>query len=163
MNNTKKDGKMQNKTSQKTKYTIIIVILALLLLFFIPTKTQASQDVTNSFKDENLKNAIIEIIQNITGDTTIQKITLEDIETITSQDLPSGKQLNLAGKNIQDLSGLELFADRQIEWIYLDWNNISDISVLSNFTTLTKISASRQPDYRFILNTKSNYIGKYKF
>lgn len=154
---------MADRKLHKTKYAITIVIIILLLLFIIPLKTQASQDVTNSFKDENLKNAIIEIIQNITGDSTKRKITLEDIETITSADLTSGKQLNLANKNIQDLSGLELFADKQIEWIYLDWNNISDISVLSNFTTLTKISASRQPDCRFIPNKKSNYIAKCKF
>lgn len=134
---------MQNKKLKETKYIIAIVITILLLLFFVPAKTQATQDVTNRFKDENLRNTIIEIIQKLTGDTTKTKITLEDIETITSEELPSGKQLNLAGKNIQDLSGLELFADKQIEWIYLDWNNISDISVLSNFTSLTKISASR--------------------
>jgi len=125
------------------KNILKVIIIVILLLLVIPNRVGAtSQEVTNRFKDENLKNAILEIVREVTNDNTKQTITTEDIEKITSDKLPGGKQLNLANKNIQDLTGLELFADKNIEWIYLDWNNISDISVLSQFKSLTKISAS---------------------
>ena len=129
---------------QTTKWKIVAFITILSCFFLLSTTVFATEDtdVTSYFKDENLKNAILEIIRDVEGNESKNNITISDIDTITSDDLPSGKQLNLAGKNITDLSGLELFADKGIEWIYLDWNNISDMSVLSSFTTLTKISAS---------------------
>lgn len=130
------------KTKVKYEYIIILTIVIIMMLFFPSKKVQANQDITNQFKDENLKNAILEIVKTVTNDNSKTTITLEDIDLITSDDLPSGKQLHLANKNITDLSGLELFKDKGIEWIYLDWNNISDISALKEFNTLTKISAS---------------------
>lgn len=140
---------------QTTKWKIVAFITLLLcLLLFSTTVFAADEDVTSSFKDENLKNAILEIIRDVEENESKNNITMSDIDKITSDDLPSGKQLNLAGKDIKDLSGLELFADKGIEWIYLDWNNISDMSVLSSFTTLTKISASgnQVSDISFLRN-----------
>lgn len=132
---------MQKKNIIKIQY-IVFVFLITSLLLFIPNKVQALEDVTSNFKDENLKNAILEIIRKVEGNEEKQDILLSDIDAITADTLPSGKQLNLAGKNIQSLEGLELFANKGIEWIYLDWNEITDISVLKNFQSLTKISAS---------------------
>lgn len=128
---------------QKKKIVTFICFLALFCLWF-PISTSAAEDtdVTNTFQDENLKNAILEIIRKVENNEDKQNILLSDIDAITSDDLPSGKQLNLAGKNISNLAGLELFADKGIEWIYLDWNQITDISVLSKLESLTKISAS---------------------
>ena len=141
---------------QTTKWKIVafITILSCFFLFSTTVFAEEDKDVTSSFKDENLKNAILEIIRDVEGDEGKNNITMSDIDTITSDELPSGKQLNLAGKNITDLSGLELFADKGIEWIYLDWNNISDMSVLSSLTTLTKISASgnQVSDISFLQN-----------
>ena len=140
---------------QTTKWKIVAFITILLcLLLFSTTVFAADEDVTSSFKDENLKNAILDIIRDVEGNKSKNNITMSDIDKITSDELPIGKQLNLAGKDITDLSGLELFADKGIEWIYLDWNNISDMSVLSNFTSLTKISASgnQVSDISFLRN-----------
>lgn len=128
------------KKNIKMQYILIILLITILL--FIPNKSNADTNVTNKFKDENLKNAILEIIRKVEGNSQKQEILLSDIDKITSETLPSAKQLNLAGKNIQSLDGLELFANKGIEWIYLDWNEITDISILSKFESLTKISAS---------------------
>lgn len=128
------------KISKITKILLYIVIA-----FFMLTTTSSAtedKDVTNYFQDENLKQAILEKVKDVTGNSTKETILQSDIEAITAEDLPSGKQLNLAGKNITNLAGLELFADKRIEWIYLDWNQITDMSVLGKFTSLTKISAS---------------------
>ena len=142
---------------QTTKWKIVAFITILLCILLFSGTVFAEENVTSSFKDENLKNAILEIIRDVEGDESKNNITTSDIDKITSDDLPSGKQLNLAGKDITDLSGLELFADKGIEWIYLDWNNISDMSVLGKFSTLTKISASGNQvrDISF-LNTLNN-------
>lgn len=147
---------MQKRSFIKVQYIVIISLITLILLF-IPNKSNASEDVTSRFKDENLKNAILEIIREVEKDDKKQDILLSDIDKITADSLPSGKQLNLAGKNIQSLDGLELFANKGIEWIYLDWNEITDISVLSNFTSLTKISASSNQisDINVINNLKN--------
>ena len=144
---------------QTTKWKIVAFITILSCFFLSSTTVFAAEDtdVTSYFKDENLKNAILEIIRDVEENESKNNITISDIDTITSDELPSGKQLNLAGKDITDLSGLELFADKGIEWIYLDWNNISDMSVLGKFSTLTKISASGNQvrDISF-LNTLNN-------
>ena len=144
---------------QTTKWKIVAFITILSCFFLFSTTVFATEDtdVTSYFKDENLKNAILEIIRDVEENESKNNITISDIDTITSDDLPSGKQLNLAGKNITDLSGLELFADKGLEWIYLDWNNISDMSVLSSFTTLTKISASgnQVSDISFLQNLQN--------
>ena len=142
---------------QTTKWKIVAFITILLCILLSSGVVFAEEDVTSEFKDENLKNAILEIIRDVENNESKNNITTSDIDQITSDDLPSGKQLNLAGKDITDLSGLELFADKDIEWIYLDWNNISDMSVLGSFSTLTKISASgnQVSDISF-LNTLNN-------
>lgn len=144
---------------QTTKWKVVAFITVLLCFFLISTKAYGAEDtdVTAYFKDENLKNAILEIIRDVEGDESKNNITTSDIAKITSDDLPSGKQLNLAGKNITDLSGLQLFLNKGIEWIYLDWNNISDMSILSSFSTLTKISASgnQVTDISFLQNLKN--------
>ena len=142
---------------QTTKWKIVAFITILLCILLSSGMVFAEEDVTSSFKDENLKNAILDIIRDVENNESKNNITTSDIDQITSDDLPSGKQLNLAGKDITDLSGLELFADKGIEWIYLDWNNISDMSVLGSFSTLTKISASgnQVSDISF-LNTLNN-------
>lgn len=142
---------------QTTKWKIVAFITILLCILLSSGVVFAEEDVTSSFIDENLKNAILEIIRDVENNESKNNITTSDIDQITSDDLPSGKQLNLAGKDITDLSGLELFADKGIEWIYLDWNNISNMSVLGKFSTLTKISASgnKVSDISF-LNTLNN-------
>lgn len=127
---------------KKIKRIILLTFSFIVFLFSINSFANTDQDVTSYFEDENLKNAILEIIKKVENDDTKSSILLSDIDKITSDSLASGKQLNLAGKNIKSLKGLELFEEKNIEWIYLDWNEIEDLSVLNNFTSLTKVSAS---------------------
>ena len=128
---------------QKTiKRILLLIILFCTFIFINYAYAETDEDVTSKFTDENLKNAIIEIIRKVENNSEKSNILMSDINTITADSLTSGKQLNLAGKNISSLNGLELFANKNIEWIYLDWNNIEDMSILANFTSLTKISAS---------------------
>lgn len=127
---------------RKIKRIILLTFSFIVFLFSINSFANTDQDVTSYFEDENLKNAILEIIKKVENDDTKNSILLSDIDKITSDSLASGKQLNLAGKNIKSLNGLELFENKNIEWIYLDWNEIEDLSVLNNFTSLTKVSAS---------------------
>ena len=127
---------------KKIKRIILLTFSFIVFLFSINSFANTDQDVTSYFEDENLKNAILEIIKKVENDDTKSSILLSDIDKITSDSLASGKQLNLAGKNIKSLNGLEVFENKNIEWIYLDWNEIEDLSVLNNFTSLTKVSAS---------------------
>lgn len=127
---------------KKIKRIIVLMILFTFFIFCTKVFAETDKDVTSYFEDENLKNAILEIIKKVENDNTKNNILMSDIDKITSDSLASGKQLNLAGKNIKSLKGLELFEEKNIEWIYLDWNEIEDLSVLNNFTSLTKISAS---------------------
>ncbi len=128
---------------QKTiKRILLLIILFCTFIFVSYANAETDEDVTGKFTDENLKNAIIEIIRKVENNSEKSNILMSDINNITSDSLASGKQLNLAGKNISSLNGIELFVNKNIEWIYLDWNNIEDMSVLANFTSLTKISAS---------------------
>lgn len=127
---------------RKIKRIILLTFSFIVFLFSINSFANTEQDVTSYFEDENLKNAILEIIKKVEDDDTKSSILLSDIDKITSDSLASGKQLNLSGKNIKSLKGLELFEEKNIEWIYLDWNEIEDLSVLNNFTSLTKVSAS---------------------
>lgn len=128
---------------QKTiKRILLLIILFCTFIFVSYANAETDEDVTSKFTDENLKNAIIEIIRKVENNSEKSNILMSDINTITADSLTSGKQLNLAGKNISSLNGIELFVNKNIEWIYLDWNNIEDMSVLANFTSLTKISAS---------------------
>lgn len=95
-------------------------------------------DITDTFVDINLKNAILEMV----GKTNEDSIYESDIAKIASDGVPGGKQLNLANKEIEKLDGIEIFAKYNIEWIYLDNNNITDLSPIASFTTLTKLNAS---------------------
>lgn len=95
-------------------------------------------DITDTFIDINLKNAILEMV----GKNNEESIYESDIAKIASDGVPGGKQLNLANKGIERLDGIEIFAKYNIEWLYLDNNNITNLSPIASFTTLTKLNAS---------------------
>lgn len=126
------------KNIVKIAIRIICIIFAIFLLFQI--KSYAQTDITSTFKDENLKNAILELVKDATDDENKTQIYDTDIDKIV--DSVGGTSLRLANKGIKDLSGLEAFAGKGITWIFLDWNEITDLTPLSNFTELTKISFS---------------------
>lgn len=95
-------------------------------------------DLTNTFKDENLKNAILERI----GKGTLDSIYESDIAKIASDNVAGGKQLNLANKGIKKLDGIEIFAKYNLEWLYLNDNEIEDLTPISNIVSLTKLNAN---------------------
>lgn len=120
---------------------IIATICTMFCIYGVTTKVySAENDITSTFKDENLKSAILDLAKEVTGDTGKTTITTDDIEKIVEQ--PGGTSLRLANKGITDLSGIEAFADKDITWIFLDWNEISNLEPLQNFSKLTKISFS---------------------
>ena len=120
---------------------IIAVICTIFCIYGINTKVYSAEtDISSTFKDENLKNAILELAKEATGDESKTTITTSDIEKIVEQ--PGGTSLRLANKGITDLSGIEVFANKDITWIFLDWNEISNLEPLQNFSKLTKISFS---------------------
>lgn len=100
--------------------------------------SRLTTDLTNTFTDINLKNAILELVGKEENDNILES----DIAKIASDNIPGGKQLNLANKGINNLNGIEIFAKYNIEWLYLDNNNITDLTPISSFTSLTKLNAS---------------------
>ncbi len=94
--------------------------------------------ITDNFKDTNLKNAILELV----GKTSDDLIYESDIAKIASDGVPGGKQLNLSNKGITKLDGIEIFAKYNLEWLYIDNNNIEDLSPISSIQSLTKLNAS---------------------
>lgn len=120
---------------------IIAAICTIFCIYGINTKVYSAEiDISNTFKDENLKSAILELAKTETGEESKTTITTSDIEKIVEQ--PGETSLRLANKGITDLSGIEVFADKDITWIFLDWNEISNLEPLQNFSKLTKISFS---------------------
>ena len=119
--------------------TLIIIIVG--IIFFGCVNVYAAEtDITNTFKDENLRAEILELAKEASGDENKTKIYESDIDKIVSK--PGGTSLRLAGKGIKDLSGIEAFSNKGITWIFLDWNEITDLSPLRGFNDLEKISFS---------------------
>ena len=119
--------------------TLMIFIIGI-ISFGCVNVYAAETDITNTFKDENLRAEILELAKEATGDDSKTKIYESDIDKIVSQ--PGGTSLRLAGKGIKDLSGIEAFSNKGITWIFLDWNEITDLSPLRGFNDLEKISFS---------------------
>lgn len=118
-----------------------IITLAIIFLSIITMKTYATDNnITGTFLDENLKNEILELAKEATGEENKTEIYMSDIDKIIEQ--PGGTSLRLAGKGIKDLSGIEAFSEKEITWIFLDWNEITDLTPLQDFKNLTKISFS---------------------
>lgn len=94
----------------------------------------ASSNISISFQDEKLYQAIIEILEDKVesndDDTKTIEITEDNINQIT--------KLELAEKQITDISGIEKFTNLQELQIYS--NSIEDISVLQNNETLRIIN-----------------------
>ena len=123
------------------KKIITLMIFIIGIIFFGCLNVYAAEtDITNTFKDENLRAEILELAKEATGDDSKTKIYESDIDKIVSQ--PAGTSLRLAGKGIKDLSGIEAFSNKGITWIFLDWNEITDLSPLRGFNDLEKISFS---------------------
>lgn len=136
--------KMKLRKNRKNIALLILITLIATTLYInskVNSRIYANEtDITEQFKDENLRSAILELTQEITGDSKKKRIYESDIDKIVEQ--PGGTSLKLAGLGIKDLSGLELFSQKGITWIFLDWNELTDISVIANFKDLTKISFS---------------------
>lgn len=125
------------------KRIIFTFLICIITIFSIKTcNSYATEEVniTSNFKDENLKNAILELAKEATGEEDKTQIYETDIDKIV--EMPGGTSLRLANKGIKDLSGIEVFAGKGITWIFLDWNELTDLSPLSSLKDLTKISFS---------------------
>ena len=120
---------------------IIFIIFVFSSASIILGKTYALEtDITDNFIDENLKEAVLELAKEATGEENKTKIYKSDIDKIVEK--PGGSSLRLAGKGIKSLDGIEEFYGKGITWIFLDWNELTDISQLRGFKELEKISFS---------------------
>ena len=120
---------------------IICIIFVFSSVSIILGKVYASEtDITDNFIDENLKEAVLELAKEATGEENKTKIYKSDIDKIVEK--PGGSSLRLAGKGIKNLDGIEEFYGKGITWIFLDWNELDNISQLRGFTELEKISFS---------------------
>ena len=123
------------------KKIITLMIFIIGIIFFGCLNVYAAEtDITNTFNDENLRAEILELAKEASGDNNKTKIYESDIDKIVAE--PGGTSLRLAGKGIKDLSGIEVFSNKGITWIFLDWNEITDLSPLRGFNDLEKISFS---------------------
>ena len=68
---------------QTTKWKIVAFITILLCILLSSGVVFADEEVTSSFKDENLKNAILEIIRDIERNESKNNITISDKELTT--------------------------------------------------------------------------------
>lgn len=128
---------------KNTKKVVIGVIVAIVFILIVQTEIYAQDeeiDITSKFVDKNLQSSILELAKQATNNQNKTNIYESDIEKIVEQ--PGGTSLKLANKGIKDLSGLEEFANKGITWIFLDWNEIEDLTPLSDFKNLTQISFS---------------------
>ena len=120
---------------------IIFIIFVFSSASIILGKTYALEtDITDNFIDENLKEAVLELAKEATGEENKTKIYKSDIDKIVEK--PGGSSLRLAGKGIKSLDGIEEFYGKGITWIFLDWNELTDISQLRGFKELEKVSFS---------------------
>ena len=119
----------------------IIIIIFFISIAFLTTKVQAdNKDITQNFEDENLRTCILELVKTVTKNQNKTQIYESDIDKIV--DIVGGNSLKLAGKGIKSLKGMEVFANKHITWIFLDWNEIDDLTPLKDLKTLEKISFS---------------------
>ena len=123
---------------QRKKILTLIIFILFTLILVVPKTYAEEVDITGNFKDENLKNSILELAKKATEDEEKTAIYESDIDKIVAQN--GGESLRLSNKGITDLSGIEAFAGKGITWIFLDWNEISDLTPLSSINSLTKIS-----------------------
>lgn len=113
----------------KVNSLILVLVLMFNMLFPILSKA-ADENVTITFQDENLYNAVVtELDGKIESKDDSSKtitVTQSNLETVTT--------LKLFGKKISNISGIEKFT--HITKLYLNANEISDISVISTLNNL---------------------------
>lgn len=121
------------------KFLIVIGIIVLSMLVFNFNIVNASNedDEIVQFKDENLKKALLEY------DTPVGSFDTNGDGELSVGELKNrwGESLMLENKGITDLTGLEYCIDN-LEYLYLANNNISDISILKDFTGLSVLDLS---------------------
>jgi internalin A len=122
---------MRSKRTDKVARFIMLVLtllgLCLLLSLSIPwiaAPVSAQEPGIITFPDPALEVAVREGLDKSEGD-----ITTEDMSSLTG--------LDASGWGIQDLTGLEYATG--LEWLYLDNNQLSDISLLSSLTSLQEL------------------------
>ena len=116
---------------KKLKISILLIGIILLIMALMFSNVYATDNTTQelNFKDPNLQKAILEEV----GKTQNDKLTMADIEN----HLQNNNGLSLMNSGITDLTGLgDILEKYKVEWIYLNDNNISNISELSKAKSL---------------------------
>ena len=118
---------------KRTKLKMLLVLAIMLILSIIMTKQVKAEDlITITFKDEKMYNAMVEALGNKVSEKSNNQIKM------TQANIDAVKRLDLLGKEISDVSGIEKF--KNLEHLDLDKNQISDVSALKGLTNLTELS-----------------------
>jgi len=101
------------------------------LLGDVITITTAANEI---YSESNFDSALLEIIKKQLPyyATTLDRKTLESITSL------SGSKNNTSDNTVQSLKGIELLSN--LEYLYLNYHNISDLSPLSELTALKYVS-----------------------
>ncbi|MGW7158655.1 stalk domain-containing protein [Paenibacillus taichungensis] len=104
------------------------LLLVFAIFFSLPGQASMEQTLEISFQDDRLEQAIKDILQK------------DDNEAVTQRDMKSLSVVNLKGKGITRLAGLEYASN--ITELDLSQNEIKDIGPLRELTKLTKLNLS---------------------
>lgn len=115
------------------KRLFILFIIAIFIPAICYADSQTEETVEITFNDTNLYN---EIVSQFNDDITEKDDESKTIK-ITSSKLGEINFINLSGKSIEDLSGIENFTEVTV--LNLNSNKISNLQPLAQLTKLTKL------------------------
>ena len=128
------------KKKMSLMLTVILILQIMLPMLTViwenalTLKSIAQEDLVEiTFEDENMYNAMVEAlgdkVKEQTEESKTIKMTQDDINEVTS--------LSLAGKKINNISGIENFTS--LTYLYLVNNQINDIEPLRELTSLKSL------------------------
>lgn len=123
-----------------TKILIVLLTFQLLAVgsWTVPAANADGAEIA-AFADPNLRQAIAEWLGKSVTDT-VYKSDIEGKLASTSY-----KALELPNRGIVNLAGMEIFNGTALETLNLSRNKISDLTPLTEFTSLTYLDVSQNP------------------
>ncbi len=119
------------------KIISVFIVIVLMGMLILPNISIATDLISITFPDENLYNEITkeleDKIESKNDDTQTIQMTQENIDVV--------KKLNLYGKEIKNISGLDVF--KNLTELDLSENNIQDITELKELKNLTGLGLAQ--------------------
>ena len=133
----------------KIKIRFLIILFFTLIAFIFNMNSVKATEENVIFKDNTLKNKLVEAGYDTNGDNELSKT---EMEAITSLSLSSSEITDITGlENAINLTSLNLWNNNvsnitalkdltQLTYLDLFENNVTDISALRNLTNLTSLN-----------------------